>query len=82
MWKVYRQQTTDDGHQVMAIVHLDLWSRWTNKKKMSNRKQLQQTVKTQSVDKMLPYLLSFCMLSVSDNEKKMLIKSKCYFERN
>ena len=47
---------------------------------MSNRKQLQQTVKTQSVDKMLPYLLSFCMLS--DNEKKMLIKSKCYFERN
>jgi hypothetical protein len=30
---------------------------------MSNRKQLQQTVKTQSVDKMLPYLLSFCMLS-------------------
>jgi hypothetical protein len=49
---------------------------------MSNRKQLQQTVKTQSVDKMLPYLLSFCMLSVSDNEKKMLIKSKCYFERN
>ena len=26
-----RQQTTDDGRQVMAIVHLDLWSRWTNK---------------------------------------------------
>ena len=24
-------QTTDDGRQVMAIVHLDLWSRWTNK---------------------------------------------------
>jgi hypothetical protein len=24
-----RQQTTDDGRQVMAIVHLDLWSRWT-----------------------------------------------------
>jgi len=23
-------QTTDDGRQVMAIVHLDLWSRWTN----------------------------------------------------
>jgi hypothetical protein len=22
-----RQQTTDDGRQVMAIVHLDLWSR-------------------------------------------------------
>ena len=47
---------------------------------MSNRKQLQKTVKTQSVDKMWPYLLSFCMLS--DNDKKMLIKSKCYFERN
>jgi len=47
---------------------------------MSNRKQLQQTVKAQSVDKMLPYLLSSCMLS--DNEKKMRIKSKCYFERN
>ena len=30
MWKVYRRQTTDDGRQVMAIVHLDLWSRWTN----------------------------------------------------
>jgi hypothetical protein len=43
MWKVYRRQTTDnrrqttdnrrqttdDGRQVMAIVHLDLWSRWT-----------------------------------------------------
>jgi hypothetical protein len=27
-----RQQTTDDGRQVMAIVHLDLWSRWTNKR--------------------------------------------------
>ena len=25
----YRRQTTDDGRQVMAIVHLDLWSRWT-----------------------------------------------------
>jgi hypothetical protein len=23
----YRRQTTDDGRQVMAIVHLDLWSR-------------------------------------------------------
>ena len=32
MWKVYRRQTTDDGCQVMAIVHLDLWSRWTKKK--------------------------------------------------
>jgi hypothetical protein len=37
MWKVYRRQTTDDrwqttddGRQVMAIVHMDLWSRWTN----------------------------------------------------
>ena len=26
-----RQQTTDDRRQVMAIVHLDLWSRWTKK---------------------------------------------------
>ena len=26
-----RQRTTDDGRQVMAIVHMDLWSRWTNK---------------------------------------------------
>ena len=24
-----RRQTTDDGRQVMAIVHMDLWSRWT-----------------------------------------------------
>jgi hypothetical protein len=24
-----RRRTTDDGRQVMAIVHLDLWSRWT-----------------------------------------------------
>jgi hypothetical protein len=30
-WNVKRRQTTDDGRQVMAIVHLDLWSRWTNK---------------------------------------------------
>ena len=26
-----RQQTTDVGRQVMAIVQLDLWSGWTNK---------------------------------------------------
>ena len=30
-WNVKSLQTTDDGRQVMAIVHLDLWSRWTNK---------------------------------------------------
>jgi hypothetical protein len=29
-WNVKGLQTTDDGRQVMAIVHLDLWSRWTN----------------------------------------------------
>ena len=29
-WNVKSLQTTDDGRQVMAIVHLDLWSRWTN----------------------------------------------------
>ena len=28
-WNVKSLQTTDDGRQVMAIVHLDLWSRWT-----------------------------------------------------
>jgi hypothetical protein len=28
-WNVKCLQTTDDGRQVMAIVHLDLWSRWT-----------------------------------------------------
>ena len=31
-WNVKSLQTTDDGRQVMAIVHMDLWSRWTNKK--------------------------------------------------
>ena len=30
-WNVKSLQTTDDVRQVMAIVHLDLWSRWTNK---------------------------------------------------
>jgi hypothetical protein len=25
--------TTDDGRQVMEIVHLDLWSRWTKNDK-------------------------------------------------
>jgi hypothetical protein len=25
-----RRRTTDDGRQVMAIVHMGLWSRWTN----------------------------------------------------
>jgi hypothetical protein len=30
-WNVKSLQTTDDGRQVMAIVHLDLWSRWTKK---------------------------------------------------
>ena len=30
-WDVKSLQTTDYGRQVMAIVHLDLWSRWTNK---------------------------------------------------
>jgi hypothetical protein len=29
-WNVKSLQKTDDGRQVMAIVHLDLWSRWTN----------------------------------------------------
>ena len=29
-WNVKSLQTTDDGRQVMAIVHMDLWSRWTN----------------------------------------------------
>ena len=30
-WNVKSLQTTNDGRQVMAIVHLDLRSRWTNK---------------------------------------------------
>ena len=28
VWNVKSLQTTDDGRQVMAIVHLDLWSRY------------------------------------------------------
>ena len=28
-WNLKSFQTTDDRHQVMAKVHLDLWSRWT-----------------------------------------------------
>ena len=28
-WNVKSLQTTDDRRQVMAIVHMDLWSRWT-----------------------------------------------------
>ena len=28
-------QMTDDGRQVMAIVHMDLWSRWTNKHQLN-----------------------------------------------
>ena len=28
-WNVKSLQTTDDRRQVMAIVHTDLWSRWT-----------------------------------------------------
>ena len=31
-WNVKSLQTTDDGRQVMGIVHLDLWSRWTKNK--------------------------------------------------
>jgi hypothetical protein len=30
-WNVKSSQTTDDGRQVMAIVPMDLWSRWTKK---------------------------------------------------
>jgi hypothetical protein len=30
-WNVKSLQMTDDGHQVMAIVPMDLWSRWTKK---------------------------------------------------
>ena len=30
-WNVKSLQTTDDGRQVMAIVHMDLWTRWTKK---------------------------------------------------
>jgi hypothetical protein len=28
-WNGKSLQTTDDGRQVMAIVHMDLWSKWT-----------------------------------------------------
>ena len=34
-WNVKSFQTTDDGRQVMAIVHMDLWFRWT--KNQQNR---------------------------------------------
>ena len=27
-------QTTDDGHHVMAIAHMNLWSWWANKKSL------------------------------------------------
>ena len=37
-WNVKSLQTTDDERQVMAIVHLDLWSRWTNKLNISYHK--------------------------------------------
>ena len=30
-WNVKSLQTTDNRRQVMAIVHMDLWSRWTKK---------------------------------------------------
>ena len=30
-WNVKSLQTTDDGRQVIAIVLMDLWSRWINK---------------------------------------------------
>jgi hypothetical protein len=30
-WNVKSLPTTDNGHQVMAIVPMDLWFRWTNK---------------------------------------------------
>jgi hypothetical protein len=33
-WNVKSLQTTDDGCQVVAIVHLDLWSRWTKNYKV------------------------------------------------
>ena len=32
-----RRQTTDDGRQVMAIVHMDLWFRWTKNCKPKDR---------------------------------------------
>jgi hypothetical protein len=35
-----RRQTTDDGRQVMAIVHMDLWSRWTKKTKNTTQNSL------------------------------------------
>jgi hypothetical protein len=34
-WNVKSLPTTDAGCQVMAIVHLDLWFRWTNDKKLT-----------------------------------------------
>jgi hypothetical protein len=30
------EKFTDDGRQVMAIVHLDLWSRWTKNQTIYN----------------------------------------------
>ena len=35
-WNVKSLQTTDDGRQVMAIVHMDLWSRWTKNRSIDN----------------------------------------------
>ena len=39
-WNVKSLQTTDDGRQVMAIVHLDLWSRWTKKGALDSQPQV------------------------------------------
>ena len=37
-WNVKSLQTTDNGRQVMAIVHLDIRSRWTKKINIVNMK--------------------------------------------
>ena len=50
-WNVKSLQTTDDGRQVMAIVHLDLWSRWTkNDVTLLKEPQCQELYRTQRYD--------------------------------
>ena len=66
-WNVKSLQTTDDGRQVMAIVHMDLWSRWTKNQTIYNEVSIDKyncvlvCVWDRSTDVCVILLVSMCL---------------------
>ena len=76
-WNVKSLQTTDDGCQVMAIVPMNLWSRWTKKPIL----HYLRVYFTSSFDRKVTYLsLYFLVWWKSLHDKINLIAKRRYIE--